>query len=114
VYLFLTFEKMIRCSKKYLEEILNINARNSEKKNISIIIVSHFLPDKIDFIDTLSKKFKIEFIIPKPNSIDKDVFEVLSRKYEIFTTTREYLYENKEQILEKLKAIENNFVIIDI
>lgn len=105
---------MIKKSVNFLEEIVDINLKDRKSPDISLIIVSHFLPDKVDFIDVLSKHFKIEFIIPKPNSIDKNVFEVLSKKYEIFQMTREDIFINKEVVLERLQEIKNQIIIIDI
>jgi len=104
---------MYKSSKKFLEEVIKYN-NFSRETNISIVIVSHILPDKIDFIEILSNNFKVEFIIPKPNSIDDDTFNILNKKFNIFNVTRDEINLNQEKVLNKFKNIKNNIVIIDI
>lgn len=106
---------MYRQSNLFLEKIIKENINNLWKINwISIIIVSHILPDKLDFIQILSKYFKIEFIIPKPKSIDKNTFDKLKNEFDILQITRDEIYKNQEIIFEKIKNIQNKIIIIDI
>ena len=107
---------MYKKSKIFLEQIVSYNLKNNInfKDKISIILVSHILPDKLDFIETLSNYFKIEFIIPKPNSIDKNTLEKINNKFKILKITRNEIYSNKEKILEEIVKIKNDIIFIDI
>ena len=85
------------------------------KKNVSLIIVSHILPDKKDFIDILSEYFTVSYIIPKPNSIDKESYQELSQKYAIWHITRDEIKDRLyEEVIPRLNSISAQFIIIDI
>lgn len=106
---------MCKKSTLFLESTINENINNFWlEKQISLIIVSHILPDKLDFISVLSKFFKIEFIIPKPKSIDKKILEKIKNDFEIFNITRDEIYNNQEVIIKKIHKINNKIIIIDI
>lgn len=106
---------MYKKSDLFLEEIVNKNINNFWlEKWISLIIVSHILPDKLNFIKALSKSFKIEFIIPKPKSIDKDSLKKIENNFEILNITRDEIFINQNIIFDKIDRIKNKIIIIDI
>lgn len=105
---------MYKKSIEFLQDICNYNLNKERKKEVSLIIVSHILPDKIDFINILSNYFRISYIIPKPKSIDEESYRILEKKYKILNISRELIFENKECILKRFKKINTSIVIIDI
>lgn len=81
--------------------------------NVSIIIVTHILPDRPNFLKALSEVGHIEFIIPKPNSIDQSTLSSISNKYPFVHLHRNNL--SRKNILPKLfRKVKNKFVILDM
>ncbi len=108
---------MIQSSAQFLRNIADFNgswAKKSKKGGVEIIIISHILPDKLDFINVLSEYFRIAYVIPKPNSIDKNTYAKINENYNILNITREDIYNQKEYILEKCKNIKWDILIVDI
>lgn len=87
---------------------------NKQAKNISLVVVSHLIESPIAFIKALEKYFSLEYIIVKPNSIDK--------KYSKYYPPEKILKINREQLktphllLDYLKRIplQNKIALIDI
>ena len=106
---------MYRKSSAFLEDIVHKNIhRYWWKEDISLVIVSHILPDKWDFIKILSKFFTIEYIIPKPKSIDPHTLEKMKHEYNIWHITREEIYHNRDFVIDMFHAINHQIIIIDI
>jgi hypothetical protein len=103
---------MLKSSLEFLSEISGKNLENNKKT--SLIIVYHLVPDIINFIDVLSKKFEISFIIPKPNSINSEIYNKIKDKYTFFKITKKDINSNYGLISKKVKNIENKIIIIDI
>lgn len=100
----------------FFETIINTNiTKSTYKEKTSIIVVAHIIPDMEDFLAFLSKYFNLKYIIPKPNSINKNIYKKIETKYDIRHITREEIKNNRIDIIEKLnREIKNDFIIIDI
>ncbi|MGF7501279.1 NAD(P)-dependent oxidoreductase [Staphylococcus ureilyticus] len=96
---------------KFFEKIFSPHHYKNKQK---IIIVEHCVTNTLDFIKFLSRYYEVYFI-PKPNSIDKDIMNIL----EDYVT---FLFINKEQLKSKKELInlieeyvgKSKFYIIDI
>ncbi|MCG1058226.1 hypothetical protein K4P04_09440 [Staphylococcus epidermidis] len=96
---------------KFFEKIFSPYHFKSKQK---IIIVEHCVTNTVDFIKFLSNYYDVYFI-PKPNSLDKDIMNIL----EDYVT---FLFINKEQLKNKKELInlideyvgKSKFYIIDI
>ncbi len=100
-------------SKEFLNEILKFNFKKKQNK-VSLVIVTHFLKEKIDFIDSLNNYFNIAFVIPKPKSIDKNVYEQLKKNYKILNYDRFEIIKQKEKLLKILEKTKWSVIILDI
>lgn len=77
--------------------------KNYKKKNIKLILVTHLLIDRPEFIRSLSKIIDLALIIPKPKTINKSILEeIKGYDYNIVETTRENL-NNKNNSIQLLK-----------
>ncbi len=97
--------------KSFYNEI--INSLNIDLQEYECIVVSHIITGCENFIDALDAVCKIKAIIPKPNSINKEILEKLILKYNIMNIRREEI-ENNEQIINLLKNSNKKFIIFDI
>jgi adenosylhomocysteinase len=83
------------------------------KRDFSVVLVTHILPDRDFFLNAIEKITKSFYIIPKPKSINKTAFNRIQSKYN-------FLYITKEQLLSKkfskktIKEINGNVVILDM
>ncbi|MBU1131532.1 hypothetical protein KJ840_05370 [Patescibacteria group bacterium] len=86
----------------------------SDSKKISIVAVTHLIESSIAYIKTLDKYFLLEFIIPKPNSINKDFINFYPKE-KMLSLTREKL-NYLDTFLKNLTKItkENKLILIDI
>jgi len=86
----------------------------SNTKKISIIAVMHILDTGIPFVNILQKYFSLECIIPKRNSIDKNLIEFYPQE-KILSITKAGLKDIRsiQNILEQIPQ-ENRLVILDI
>lgn len=82
-------------------------------KDYKSIVISHFLPDCIEYLDTMNCICPILKLIPKPNSIDQDVYNVLDQKYDILKTNRNEIVKNKE-LINAIKESPTKIIIFDI
>lgn len=82
-------------------------------KDYKSIVISHFLPDCIEYLDTMNCVCPILKLIPKPNSIDQDVYNVLDQKYDILKTNRNEIVKNKE-LINAIKESPTKIIIFDI
>lgn len=107
---------MNKNSIKYLTEIADFNIKKFWNPEwLSLVIVSHILPDTFDFIKVLKKYFDISYIIPKPNSIKDDIYRKFEEdNFNLLKLSRSEINNNPDIILDKLKTIENKFIILDI
>ena len=60
---------------KFFKKIIYKN-----KLNVSVIIVSHILPDKIIFFNNLEKICNIKAIIPKQTSKDQKSLKIMKKR----------------------------------
>lgn len=83
-------------------------------KNISLVIVVHMIESSIAYVQTLDKYFSLEYIIPKPNSIDKKYTKLFPQD-KILKINREQL-KTPHLIMDYLKRIppQNKIVLVDI
>ena len=85
-----------------------------KKTKVKLILVTHLLIDRPEFIESLSKIVDLALIIPKPKTIDRSVLNKI-RKYPIINITRNKL-DQKELAITLLKKHtgKNKFIISDI
>lgn len=96
---------------RYYNKILknfNINLRKYNS-----IVISHFIPDCIDYLDALNFICPISLLIPKPNSIDTVVFDRLKDKYPIKQISRDEITNSKE-IDDIIQHSDKPIIIFDI
>ncbi len=86
----------------------------SNAKKISVIAVMHLLDTGIPFVNVLQKYFSLECIIPKKNSINKNLLSFYPQE-KILLLTREELKNivSVKHILEKIPR-ENKLILLDI
>lgn len=83
------------------------------RRDISLIIVTHILPDRHFFLEALAERFEIWYIIPKPKSINQTVYNKLCTEYKFFQRTREAM-QAFGTVEELIDSIQNDIIIIDI
>lgn len=86
----------------------------SDTKKISVIAVMHLLDTGIPFVNVLQKYFSLECIIPKRNSINKNLFPFYPQE-KILSVTRDELksIDSIKRVLERIPR-ENKLVLLDI
>lgn len=86
----------------------------SDTKKISVIAVMHLLDTGIPFVNVLQKYFSLECIIPKRNSINKNLLPFYPQE-KILSITRDELksIDSIKCVLEKIPR-ENRLVLLDI
>lgn len=91
----------------------NINENTQYVSDINFIVVTHILPDRPNLLRALSNIGKIDCIIPKPNSINKESYESLSKHYDMVHLTKEELAD-ASCIQARIKKINGRIIILDI
>jgi adenosylhomocysteinase len=88
--------------------------KNLRKEKIKLILVTHLLIDRPEFIKSLSEIIDIALIIPKPKTINQKILDKLEG-YNVVNTTREKLGREDYSIsLVKKYVGKEKFVISDI
>lgn len=97
-------------STSFFNEIL----KNHKKSNVKLILVTHLLIDRPEFIESLSKIVTVVLIIPKPKTINESVLKKL-KEYTVLNITREKLGQKgcSVRLLKKYVG-ESKFIISDI
>ena len=94
----------------YFNEI----TKNFRKEKVKLILVTHLLIDRPEFIESLSKIVDVALIIPKPKTINPKILNKLGR-YNVVNTTREKLGKKDYSIsLIKKYVSKEKFIISDI
>lgn len=95
----------------------NLSTKRPDEE-IAFFIVSHLLPDKLDFFDAISNIGHIAAIIPKQKSINYETLVKAQEKYPILMLNREEISNNHEATIDQLKTNlqypDQGFVIMDI
>lgn len=104
---------------KSLDFFNEVFSRNTiiwkQYKKVSLVIVSHIIPDMVDFLSSLSIFLNIVAIIPKPNSIHQETYDYLIKKYPFWEVKRDDIKKNQSDIMHKLNSLINDkFLIVDI
>lgn len=108
-------KNMNKDSLDFLKDIMDFNIEKFwSPEKTSLVIVSHILPDTLDFINVLSKYFNISYIIPKPNSINNEIYKLLNEKYSVLNFSRDQMNWDPNIILEKFNLIRDNVIILDV
>jgi len=96
----------------FSDDYLNKNIKIS--KHISVVAVVHIIDTGIPYIKTLDKYFSLEYIIPKPKSINKKLLKYFPKK-KILNLTRDGI-NNTDDFLSKLNKIpkNNKIILLDI
>ncbi len=102
-----TDQKIIRYYNKIIEKFdIDLREYNS-------IVVSHIIPDCVEYLESLNYVCPIQLLIPKPNSIDEDIFNKLSGKLPITKIKREEIITSK--VIETIiKSSDKKIIIFDI
>ncbi len=100
-------QKIIRYYNKIIEKF-NIDLREYRS-----IVVSHIIPDCVEYLESLNYVCPIELLIPKPNSIDESVLDKIKNKFPIKMIKRDDVINSKfvEEIMKKGKK---KIIIFDI
>ena len=96
----------------FFEDLQNAHPATDD---VSVLVVTHLLPDRPFFLNALQTSFHVAKVYPKPKSITKDVQEHLNALFEIEVLQREHL--TAEKILtdiEELVPSENRVALLDI
>ena len=99
-------------TKIYFEKIISqVHEKNKIYKSI---VVSHIVPGSIVFHEALNKAFPIITIIPKPNSIDNKIYKKTEKQFDITHIRKEEISTPDNEIINKLRATQGEFIIFDI
>lgn len=96
-----------------VSSFFDVLAKKIGKNKISIVLVTHIIPDRSLFLEALKKISKIAFIIPKPKSIHKETFDVLKKKYRLISFHRNSS-EYKTKLLPELKKLRGDYLLVDM
>ncbi len=84
----------------------------------AFFVVSHILPDKLEFLDAIAKIGPIAGIIPKMKSIDEDTLAKVKARYPLLMIPREDFGAKPAKTIKQLKAAlshpNQRFIILDI
>lgn len=84
----------------------------------AFFVVSHILPDKLDFLDAIAKMGPIAGIIPKMKSINAATLAKVSAMYPLLMIPKEDFSAKSTETLERLRAAlghpKQRFVVLDI
>lgn len=106
-----------RAYQLYLRLLEGLDTRTA--KSISVVVVQHFVPNVIPFVEALSDKFKSVIVIPKPNSINAVVLD----RFEHARDTNIRVLNVRREKTEKYSLIKDHlselipdgrFIIVDI
>ena len=88
--------------------------KNYKKTDVKLVLVTHLLIDRPEFIESLADIVDLALIIPKPKTINKSVLEKV-KKYNIINVSREKLSQ-KDFVINLLKKHvgKSKFIISDI
>lgn len=94
---------------RLLESLLPI------EKDMQVILVTHFLPDRLMFLDALSRLCSIALIIPKPHSVDVQAEVEIVGKYPVCNYSRIDLSDSQFAVSIVRQAVgSSKFAIIDM
>jgi len=82
-------------------------------QDVSFLVVTHLLKDRPFFLEALSSLGNIEGIIPKPNSINKEVLKAISDRFPILPLTKASLYD-VNMLSPYIEKSKNRIVLLDI
>ena len=84
------------------------------QKKISIVAVVHLIDTGIPYVNCLEKYFSLEYIVPKPSSIDEKLLNFYP-KHKILNITRDE-FRNSENFIKHLVNIpkDNRLLLLDI
>ncbi len=86
---------------------------NFKNLGISVILVTHLLPDRYPFLEALDKIAEVIAIIPKKKSLHLETLHNLEKKYNILHISRENIINTN--IIEKIiMGTTNKIILIDI
>jgi len=105
---FLSFEHR---TKLYYDKIISLVKINEDCESI---IVSHIIPDCIYYLQAVNKVFPIKSIIPKPNSINKNIYSIVEKEFRIDPIHRNNIANNDNSIVKYLLESKNKLIIFDI
>lgn len=82
-------------------------------KEYRSIVVSHIIPDCLEYLESLNHICPIKLLIPKPNSIDEEIYNKVKLKFPIEKITRSEIM-NSEIIDNIIKESDKKIIIFDI
>jgi len=86
----------------------------TDAKKISIVAVVHLIDTGIPYVNLLEEYFSLQYIIPKPGSIDKKLLDFYP-KHKILNITRDELKNSKNFIKYLVSIPKNNkLLLLDI
>ena len=86
----------------------------TDAKKISIVAVVHLIDTGIPYVNLLEEYFSLQYIIPKPGSIDKKLLDFYP-KHKILNITRDELKNSKNFIKYLVNIPKNNkLLLLDI
>lgn len=97
--------------KEYYKDI--INKFNINLKDYNAIVISHFIPDCLEYLEAVNNVSKILKLIPKPNSIDNNILQILEKKYDVLHTTRDKI-SSDQNLINAIKNSDKPIIVFDI
>lgn len=82
-------------------------------QNYECIIVTHLVNGSEPFIDALNSVCNIKAIIPKPNSINKNILKNIEEKYNVIHIKRDEI-ENNVELNEMIAKSQKDIILFDI
>ncbi|PJG59729.1 adenosylhomocysteinase [Aeromonas cavernicola] len=85
-------------------------------ENLSILLVTHLLPDRPDFIEALARIGRIAAILPKPKSVHGPTLEQVVQRYPVLPLDRQWTNDPSTLIerIAPLVASNERLIILDI
>jgi S-adenosylhomocysteine hydrolase/8-oxo-dGTP pyrophosphatase MutT (NUDIX family) len=105
---FLSFEYR---TKQFYDAIIK-KVKTPEKYNS--IVISHIIPDCIFYLKAVNKVFPIISLIPKPKSIDDEIYQRVKVDFPIIHMTREEIDSAKNSLIDIINKSEKKIIIFDI
>ncbi|MGB4846663.1 MAG: NUDIX domain-containing protein [Saprospiraceae bacterium] len=105
---FLSFEHR---TKLYYDKIISLL---NYKEECEALVVSHIIPDCIYYLQAVNKVFPIKSIIPKPNSINRNIYTIIEKEFRIDSIHRNNMDNNGNAIVKYLLESERKLIIFDI
>lgn len=100
-------------SKNKITTFFNKFSKIEREKKISIILVTHILPDRDFFLEALSKIGNIKFIIPKPKSINTETYNNLKKTYKFISFNRDNK-NYKIALIHEINKIRGDYILLDM